>query len=466
MGILNLAGYKKEYLITFLVLSIAIGFLSAVNAPLALVIGCLFILLIFTILYPFKLTIIMISVWSIIQGILGDIYVAGFPTSQLFIPLLLSTIFLAIMIRKKVDNTYLGLSLAYLIMVIWSVLGLAHTTYLEDAMTSYARLLVGWFIFHYFITAITDEKKNNFLANSIVIGGAVSALLTIMEYVLYSMFGLKEVLGFVIVTEYYGEVFRPNGGFGGPVASAISLYAIYIISAYLYSKTKSRLYLFTSVLIILGIFSTLTRTVILAIIITLILQATYLSFVKRDIKPLLYTFTTLMIVSLLAYTFARDIIESRLVDFINPSNIEMFGGGRFGIWLSIIEGVKQEGTFINSIIGHGISISRYFVYKYSSFKLEDYTHNDYLDTYLSNGIVGLFLLVYFILAVFRILTRNKVKYKLHFAIPYFVYLSIVMSLANTQYSAGQRWMLLITIVYMIKEIYFSNQKSNSKINLH
>ncbi|MFC8564126.1 O-antigen ligase family protein, partial [Peribacillus frigoritolerans] len=378
-------------------LSIIIGLFSAIQPILALFCGCMLIFLIITCLKPLQTLVVIISIWSVVQGFLSSIYIIGLPASQLFIPLLLLLTTLAILVRKKVDNRFLGLSFSYMILVSWSVLGLAYTKFLEDAVTSYARLVVGWLLFHYLITTISDRKRNNSVADIIIIGGSISGLLTVIEYLLYTIAGIQSINGFEIVTEYYGNVFRPSGGFGGPVASAVSLYAIYIISAYRYTETKSKLYIVTTLLIVAGICCTLTRTVIITLILTFIFQAIYLSYIKRSIKPLAYTFSLLTVMVLTIFIFARDIIEGRLVDFVDATSVETYGGGRFGIWLSIIEGLKQEGTIVNSFIGYGISISRYFVYKYSNFGLEDYTHNDYLDTYLANGIIGLVLLCYFIL---------------------------------------------------------------------
>lgn len=456
MNSMNL--YDRKLILSLIVVCFLIGITSSLLSWGALLFSFLVYLLILCIRIPLKVMVIVIGLWSIFQGFLAAISVGGNPVSQLFPAFLLLTLSLGIILRNKSDNHLLSLSLLYLFMVIWSFIGIFYSKYLDDAIVSYLRLFVGWLLFYYFATTVTNKKNNDMLCKILVICGAFSGILTCIELILYEKFGVTTIAGFSIVSEYYGGVYRPSGGFGGPVASAISLFPLYIMSVYKYVNKKNKIYLIASLSIVIGICSTLTRTVILALVITILLQAIYYSYKKKSFIPLLGTLFAALIVLCGVLTFAGDIVVERTVDFVDTSSSDAFGGGRLGIWYSIVEGIKVEGTWIQNIIGYGISNSRYFVYKYSIFGLEDYTHNDYLDTFLSNGLIGLVLLLVFIIRINYLLFRTKkYRFTLFFAIPVLVHVTVIMMISNTQYSAGPRWIFLIALVYMLKEIQFNKE---------
>ncbi|OJD72948.1 O-antigen ligase [Bacillus sp. NH11B] len=450
--------YNRKLIFSLIAICCLIGITSSLLPWGALIFSFLMYPLILGIKNPLKVMVIVMGMWSIFQGFLAAISIGGYPLSQLFPVFLLLTLSMAVVLRGKSDNHLLSLTILYLFMVIWSFIGIFYSRYIDDAIVSYLRLFVGWLLFYYFATTVTSKKNNDMLCKILVVCGALSGILTGVELILYEKFGITTVLGFSIVSEYYGGVYRPSGGFGGPVASAISLFPLYVMSVYKYVSSKNRIYLITSICIVIGICSTLTRTVILALVSTILLQAFYYSYRRKTLIPLIKTLFIGLIVLCGVLTFAGDVVIGRTVDFLDTSSSDTFGGGRLGIWYSIIEGISTEGSWIQNILGYGISNSRYFVYKYSIFGLEDYTHNDYLDTFLSNGLIGLVLLLAFIIRINQLLFKTgNYKYTLFFAIPVLAHVTVIMTISNTQYSAGPRWIFLIALVYMLKEIQFSKK---------
>ncbi|MGM1032032.1 MAG: O-antigen ligase family protein [Bacillota bacterium] len=451
-----------------ILIAILIGLLSSFAKPIypiALIIG--FFVLILALLFPTYTSIIIIGIWSLFQGLMTKISISGIPLSQLIIIVICVPLFIGILKKGNIilSNTKNDLVIIYLIWTAWNMLGVFTTLYTGEALILYIRFIVGALIFTFFALGIETSRENNFIANVVVFIGVVSALITTLQLALYYLFGYTHLGIIDTVRYYYGEQYRPVGTFDGPVGSAIVLFTIYILSMYKYLKTNKKLYMFASIIIIIGILATLTRTTIVAVLISIVLQSIHIGIHKKKLKPVIKVLSLIAISSLLIFNFAYEVVIARLVDITQSNSVGDIGAGRVGIWLSVLNGFIQEMNLFNFLIGFGIDMSRYFVSNYSPYfgtGYEDATHNDFLDSLVSNGIISIILMGMFILKILKKIHYSKLfELKCGFWFPILSYVFIVLMLSNTTYSAGQRWFLLIVVAYMLKEIEFTRTGKNS-----
>ncbi|HEX7055600.1 MAG TPA: O-antigen ligase family protein [Bacilli bacterium] len=436
------------------------GVMTAGNYQLSILLVAVLLLAALSAVYPVEINIAILSVWGLFQGLLTNISFAGFPFSQLIIPAIVFPLAIGLIVRTKtiLESKCSQIVLIYVLWTVWNVAGIATTIYVNEAVLFYFRFVIGAALFAFFALGTNNLQETNRIAKALVFCGTLSAIITVAQFVSFQMFGLKSIGIVELVRHFYGDAYRPVGTFDGPVGSANVLFAMYLVSSYKYLQTRNRIYLAAGMFMIAGMLVTLTRTVALALILSVVFQAVHASVLNKRWGPIIKISALIMIVAALLSQFAADIIAKRFVDILGSASIDSFGAGRVGIWIGIVKGFIQEANVWNYFIGRGISIAKYFVFNYSAYNHGDgdYTHNDFLDIAISNGIISLFLLVLFIGKVFQLLSASARTVKLSFFFPLVFYFSVIMALSNTNYSSGQRWFFLIVLALIINQLRFDS----------
>lgn len=446
------------FILSLLIFFSLLGLVTAQYSYYSILITVGLFILVFAIIYPIETNLLILSLWGIAQSTLTKISIAGIPFSQgimlaIIFPLIIGLLARGNTIIKNKNNI---LVIVYLIWALWNIVGIFTTMFVGEALVLYSRLIIGMLIFLLFALGIKSYKETNFIANAMILCGTISALITIVQLVLYSLFGFISLGDIELVRYYSGDSYRPIGTFSGPVSTAVTLFCMYLAASHKYLTTMKKSYLCAAIIIAAGMLCTLTRTTALTLVLTIIFQSIQLSLHKKKFGPVIKIIGLVVIFASVTSQFALEAIEKRFLDVTAASSVDDLGAGRVGIWVGIIKGVINESGIVQLFIGNGISSAKYFVSKYSVFGFEDYTHNDYLDTAVSNGIFSLLLLLAFIFLIFRLVASGSRKIRLGFYFPFFFYFAIVMMLSNTNFSAGQRWFFLLLLAYLLNEIKFEN----------
>lgn len=456
-----------KYVLKIEVLLINFGILFALIMSMnyiASIIGIAMIIYVLFLIYtynnPIKGNIICLVIWGSIQWILESIYISSLSLSQVSMFLVLPVLIVGILSRLntiiyKKNNKLL---LIYISLSLWIFLSVLTAPDKIYAMTLYLKVILGMLFFILFSNGVKKKDENEFIIEWIIRYGGICGLMSIIQLYL-SGIGVYQIWNIDLVGMYYGGATRPVGTLGGPVASGILMFTTYILAMYKNDSNGSIINKIYIGLMIAGILATQTRTAILALGLSFILKIIFYVLNRKSIKKFLFV---ILIILLILIIFKENIYEMLIVrfdDLLNANSIDDLGAGRVGIWISVIKGIIEESNIMTLLIGNGIESAPYFVEKYSVFSKMDATHNDYLDMFVSSGIIGTIIYVYFLIILIKdIWNSRNFKVRSNFFVNMIVYYLVILSLSNTNYSSGIRWFLLITISYALNEIKFINEK--------
>ncbi len=455
-------------IIVAIILGVFTSFLRA-----SLVFGGAFYVLIITlsIIEPIKTNAILISIWFIIKGTLTTINIGEVPASQAVIPVIVIPLAIAIIVRGKLllkKSEGNKVILIYGILVIFTFLGVVIAPIKQEAVVIYSRVIIGFMYLLLFSKGIAHNKERTVLIYSIVTLAMVSAIITILGFVLSTMFGIDKIGNIIIAVRYYGNVYRPAGTTGGAVTAGILLYTLYIYVLFVQNFKKNKKYSFFIIILIIGGFVTLTRTVILSFLSAwLLIYLFYYAKQKKGLKLFISAGIIAVLVFLVMPEEVKISVMNRFVDF-SGNNIEDFGAGRVGIWNAIFLGVKNNLNIFSFMHGFGIDAARHFVMQYSTFLIEDATHNDYMDMFISSGFIGFSLMLLWVFNIIKLIGKiTEEKLKIFVMSNFAAYFLIVMMLSNTNYSTEARWSFLIVLSLFIdyldnKQFYIIRQEKPSK----
>jgi O-antigen ligase len=179
-----------------------------------------------------------------------------------------------------------------------------------------------------------------------------------------------------------GRFFRSTGGYSSFFAFAGNLLFVFAFAytLVLFSKKNSRLfklYLFSTIIILLGVIGSQTRSAWLGLVFIILLG----TFIKSK-KYFIYALVVLFISSVIVFLIFPD-IQARFTSIFSAAQNE----GRLNIWhTSWI--IFKENWLVG--IGHGN-----FEFYFEKFKVPGFydagghAHNDYLNVAVLNGVLGL-----------------------------------------------------------------------------
>jgi O-antigen ligase len=148
--------------------------------------------------------------------------------------------------------------------------------------------------------------------------------------------------------------------------------------------------------IAMAVFFTYFRTNWIMFILQIILV---LLFKRRQIKTVFSILALVVPVIVFVILTNKYAIETRIDDFYyleeeNPQVQRRVGSGRFGIWEDNINAFARAPVF-TKMIGRGLGGS-------ASIAGGRMGHNDFIDILSNNGLVGLFIYLWFLFTLFRI----------------------------------------------------------------
>lgn len=450
--------FLTKELIIIMILLLTFSFINTIKYGSIIFFIALIIIyiVILTIKFPVYMNVLVLVVWYSFKFLLVDIRIGSISASQISMIIVIPILIIGLIVRSHqiLKKTFIDKSIViYILLTIFSALGLFTTELQSEALISYIKLFGGLLILIFYSKCIKNTKELEFLKRGLIFIGINSSIVTFLGA--YAGLVLKsENLGILKVsTLYYGGVYRPVGIAGGPVANGILLYLlIMFIRAIRETKEKKNKYIFIEIIYLLALFISLTRTVILAIIFAYILEKIILKFsLSKTSKFLLLTVLAGIVIILVLPESFKEIILARFTDF-DSGNVNDFGAGRIGIWGGIIKGLISNFNILNLLIGYGIDMSPIFVEQYSVFMHKDATHNDFLDIFLTNGLIGFIILIVFYLNIIIDLLKFKNKSFVNTFISWILgYYLIILNLSNTNYSADQRWLFLLVVFFFFSK---------------
>jgi hypothetical protein len=149
-----------------------------------------------------------------------------------------------------------------------------------------------------------------------------------------------------------------------------------------------------------------SRTVILTALITIIVY-----FKGRKLKEMIPSLTIILIFGLLSLYFFNDVIKNQIEYYSSNLNLlknfgykdkevlASFTSIRSLVFENMVAGMKKW-SFVDYIIGNGPLSS--LAYNKKTLGYEIWMHNDFLDTFYSYGLFGIFLYLYSLIKIIKI----------------------------------------------------------------
>jgi O-antigen ligase len=228
----------------------------------------------------------------------------------------------------------------------------------------------------FIVSIYLPEKWKKYVLIALIISATISGLYGIFQF----FDGIEYIRHKPL--KPLGRFFRSTGGYSSFFAFAGNLLFVFAFAytLVLFSKKNSRLfklYLFSAIIILLGIIGSQTRSAWLGLIFVILL-GTYI----KNRKYFIYAIVVLFISSVIVFLIFPD-IQARFSSIFSAAENE----GRLNIWhTSYI--VFKENWLVG--VGHGN-----FDFNFEKFKVPGFydagghAHNDYLNVAVLNGILGL-----------------------------------------------------------------------------
>jgi hypothetical protein len=191
-------------------------------------------------------------------------------------------------------------------------------------------------------------------------------------------------------------------------AAIITSYALMNI-IFFYKKEKKIFYLFLSLLGIINIYMTYVRTGYLMVVLSILFYLIYdLKYIEK-IKSLILigvAFTTFV------YFANTDIVINRIFNIskYDPSNVginydsESLSSGRTLFWaVNLLEWWNAD--IITKLFGMGEEVARENMEIRIGLKI--FSHNGFIDSFIENGIIGIFLFLGMFFYMIKLVIKNK-----------------------------------------------------------
>jgi len=276
-------------------------------------------------------------------------------------------------------------------------------------------------LFLVFISVITQIKDKSFLIDLLMRWWTLSAFINIFTCFFAIATGVTNLGGVSIVS--FGIRFQ--GFFKDPnvLGPFLTLPAAFWFEKYLKSQRKSILYLFISIILMLGVVMTFSRAawlnIFFAIFILLLLNVRKIS-VKKYFRMISFVFLIMLILALLIISDS-EIFGYRLGElFLNRLGLQSYDQDRFEAQKAFFKGIEKAPFFG---IGPG---------NYSLLSQGYATHSLYLRMLGEKGIFGFFLLLVIILVSLKNFWKIRKSYA-------FLFTGFMGTLVNSLFIDSWHW---------------------------
>lgn len=315
--------------------------------------------------------------------------------------------------------------------------------------------ICSWIIVFIWIVGVFDtEKKIDKLINVCVL----AAIITVF------IFFLQWALGHAYTT--YGEDIGQRVGWfmGGNAAGLVLLgtFPFVLFRAFQVQGIKQVFYIGLIIAVAACVFFTFFRTNWIVFLI----QITVIIFLKRQQIKRSFLILSIAFVTLsYLVTTERYAVEERLEDFYyleesNPLVHRRVGSGRYGIWQDNIDAFVQAPIF-TKMLGQGMRGSALVTGGWDA-------HNDFLSILSNNGLIGLFVYLWFLFTLFktgRALSRTATSaYHQNIACLFWiVFISWLARavLTGTIFSPNGMWYIAAAIGITNTALTIQNNKQNN-----
>jgi hypothetical protein len=258
-------------------------------------------------------------------------------------------------------------------------------------------------IIHFLISnkkiSITQLRRFLFLLANVIIITNIPIFLKIVEPAGSLSLGYFEVN----LNSFYG-LFDPHSTSVYLALSIIIMLYFLIYTSYKFSKWKYVYYL----ILLIGAFmllKTFIRTGWLMFLVgILVLYVGRLNFFNIK-KVVAFLIIGLSLISVLYYS--NDSFRDRLIDNranqVNAALTEKVGSGRIEIWGSYLK-IWKESNFLGKIIGISNNTAQEIFGKTHEAAL--FAHNEFVNMFVSNGVLGLVLLLLYIKSIYKSLHNH------------------------------------------------------------
>ena len=312
--------------------------------------------------------------------------------------------------------------------------------------------ICSWIIMLFWIIAVFNTKKKiDYLIKACVLAAVISVFIITFQW----MIGGATFF-------YRPEVGARFGWFGGPNAAGFILLGacpFVLFRTFQTKRPKQILYIGLVVAIAVAVFFTYFRTnwiiFLIQIMVLMVLK-------RKEIKRPLFIFILIMIVIGIWGTTRRYSveIETRLEDiyyFKDLSIIRRTGSGRFGIWGDNLYAFVQA-PILTKLLGRGMKASVAIEGRHEA-------HSDFINILSNNGLIGLFIYLWFLFTLFKI---GKLLFKTA-TLPYYkniactfwiVFISWLVRgiLTGTVFGPGGMWYVVAAIGITNVAVMIQNNK--------
>lgn len=290
------------------------------------------------------------------------------------------------LVRKRALLKY-GFVLPATLFLFLNAIGVVLSDNLLVAAIDWFRICSWIVMLVWVVTVFETEKKIERLINACIFAAAISVIVILVQNVT----GAAHY-------QYGQQVAQRFGWFGGANSAGFVLLGAFpfvLFRAFRVKGIKRMLYVGFIMTIAMAVFFTYFRTNWVVFILQIILV---LLFKRKQVKT---TFSILVLV-LPAIVFVistnRYAIETRIDDFYyleeeNPTVYRRVGSGRFGIWTDNINAFARAPIF-TKMIGRGMGGSASITGGFDG-------HNDFIDILSNNGLIGLFVYLWFLFTFFK-----------------------------------------------------------------
>lgn len=339
---------------------------------------------------------------------------------------------------KLVLKEKMGLILVLFFAVIFSREVSSGQIELDNILIPNATFLVLPFIFQ--VNYLRIKSIYPFVLKAFVIGSVISIIVNLSFAVYRGIIQVKSTINFWYFTyDFLSEPF----GIQPIYLACFYVFAILILidrKVFKYSILNYLLFLF----LLLGIFLLAARNAILSLFV--IMPVFYV--IKNGFrwKKLLWIFLSFILLAFFA--LQNPVVKNRVLKFNQKGNFYSGSSLRLGIWNSGVAASKNNMLFGSGVVeGNRLLWEQFRKNELAiPFQKKYHTHNQYLQTLLHYGLVGLAVLVYTLL-LFVVLMYRRKNYLALSWIVLFILASVTESLLVRQWGVYFFVFFLLLFVY-------------------
>ena len=303
----------------------------------------------------------------------------------------------------KIQTIYFALS-------VYAGISVIYSPFRVQALVEWLKIFSGTVLFLGIPVIYEDERKQKIFIKFLLFAGIIAAILTIFSYFLsrYGVIGTPLLKKFLVFSSGVARAKGTLGGAGATGAFLLVELAILLLFNDIFAEKKGLIYFGVGVIII-AIFTTLTRASILGLFMFFILYSYGKMKIHREITRFLKSIIGIVIVVALSLTLiGESALRNRLEDvpFIGKYTSlksPQIGQGRISQWTTLINAYLKDFNLIEKIFGKGLYATHVKYHgPYAEVTSIFGSHNDFIYLLVNLGIVGLMLYLIFLYKCLRL----------------------------------------------------------------